>query len=267
MHARKRWLSSCALCAVLLMSCGEDTPPDERDDTQDDEPVVVAKKDAGSPTKPTGKTDGGTPRDAGSKPTQTPTDAGKPTTTKPDAGKVTTPVDAGKVKDAGKDKDAGSSPIEPSTPAGPKPTNSTTVGDIADDWREPTCAEVATTMREVVAAGGILDCLGQAIHAAKMANDQAGCQPAREICNESVDPLGVEQTCEGTQLLVCEEATLGSIRTCLADMKKSLDVKNQKLSCASTEEEFLAAALPLPASCEGVGMSCPALSGLVHFFD
>jgi hypothetical protein len=253
---------------LFAVSCGEDTSPSERDDTQDDEPVTVGKKDAGSTTKPTtGKTDAGTPKDAGSKPTQTTTpDAGKATTPKLDAGKVSTPVDAGKVKDAGKDKDkdAGTSPT---TPTGPKPTSSTKIGDIADDWREPTCAEVAGTMRDVVAAGGILDCLGQAIRAAKMANDQAGCQPAREICNESVDPLQVQATCEGTQLLVCEEATVGAVRTCLADMKKSLDTKNQKLSCSSTEDEFLASALPLPASCAGFSESCPALRGLVHFFD
>lgn len=269
MHARNRWLWSCALCAWLAVSCGEDTPPSDGDDTRDEEPVTVGKKDAGS-TKPTGKTDAGAPKDASTKPTQTTTsDAGKPTTTKPDAGKVNTPVDAGKVKDAGKgnDKDAGTAPTQPSTPEGQKPTSSTTIGDIADDWREPTCAEVAGTMREVVTAGGILDCLGQAIHAAKMVNDPAGCQPAREICNDSVDPLEVQATCEGTQLLVCEEATLGSIRTCLADMKKSLDTKNQKLSCSSTEDEFLAAALPLPGSCAGFSMSCPALAGLVHFFD
>jgi len=269
MHAWNRWFWALALCAPLAASCGEDPSPDLGDDEAEEaEPVTAEKKDAGKASKPSTSTDAGTRKDAGKTPAQTPSDAGKSSAPKPDAGKMSTPADAGKVKDAGKDKDAGTTtPTQPPAPTGPKPTNSTTIGDIADDWREPTCVEIAAAMRGVIASGGTLDCLGQAIHAANTAGDPAGCAPAREICNGNVDPVGVQESCEGTQLLVCEEATLGSVRTCLLDMKKSLDAKNQKLSCASSEDDFLATTLPLPASCEGVGMSCPALSGLVHFFD
>jgi len=281
MNAWNRWLLVLALGTPAVGSCGEETPAEkekpgagnkgdgddesvDETDESEDAPGDDESEDAPAPT--------GSMKDAG-KATQDAgkADAGKPPA-KTDAGKPPVKADAGKATDAGKkpvtDKDAGTEePTEPVEPTGTKPVNATKIADIPDDWREPTCVEVAVQMRSVIFTGGLLDCTGQAVRASASAGDPSGCDPAREICNESVDPVAVTESCEGTQLLVCEEATLGEVKTCLADMKKSLEAQNKKLTCATSEADYLASPLPLPPSCDGVGQSCPALSGLVKFFD
>jgi hypothetical protein len=273
----KAWIVGLSVLTLVgsgASACGEQTAPsgnasprgpgtrdaDGSADDSDAEPGAF-----GSSSKDAGKAGA---RDAG----RSKADAGKlgagRAPSRGDAGETTSRSDAGKKSDRGSDAEAEpTAPLEPAEPSGPRPENSTRIADLPEAWREPTCVDVAGQMRAVLVSGGLLDCTGQAIHAATAANDRAGCEPAREICSEGVDSIGVTESCEGTQLLACEEATVAAVKTCLADMKKTLDALNKKLTCATSEEAFLAAALPLPSSCEGVGQSCAALSGLVRLFD